>query len=424
LKSWGLPVFAKEHHHTVHSLQELMAFATKIEKQRDFLPFEIDGIVVKLSELKDRDILGSTAKTPRWAVAYKFAPEQATTLIEEIGVQVGRTGVLTPVAHLSPVFLSGSTITRATLHNIEEIERKDIRVSDHVIIEKGGDVIPKVVSVDLKQRSHDSKPWKMPHECPMCGTPVIRLAGEVAYRCPNKSACPGQQLQKIIFFASKKAFDIEHLGERNIEKFVQMGLVQRIPDIFRLTEQSLATVEGFKEKSIENLLTSIEKAKKCPLERFILALGIKNVGEETAYILAKKFGSIEKVMEVDLEALTKIEGIGPIVAQSIVDYFEDPDHLEDIKSLLELGVEPLPMAPPKAHQTLDGKTFVLTGTLKNYSRSEATKLIRDKGGAVSSSVSKKIDYVVVGEDAGSKLSDAKKHNVPILTEEEFSALLN
>jgi DNA ligase (NAD+) len=205
LKNWGLPVFAKEHHQIVHSLEELMAFANKIEQQREALPFEIDGVVVKLNQLKDRELLGATAKTPRWAVAYKFAPEQATTLIEDIVVQVGRTGVLTPVAQLSPVFVSGSTITRATLHNIEEIERKDIRIGDHVIIEKGGDVIPKVVSVDLKHRGPHSKPWKMPHECPICGTPVVRLAGEVAYRCPSKSTCPGQQLQKIIFFASKKA---------------------------------------------------------------------------------------------------------------------------------------------------------------------------------------------------------------------------
>ncbi len=422
LKKWGLPTFEKENHAMVSSIEELMHFADKILKKRHSLPFEIDGIVVKLNDLKDREYLGFTAKTPRWAVAYKFAPEQAVTFIEDIVVQVGRTGVLTPVAQLKPVFLSGSTIMRATLHNLEEIKRKDIRIHDTVTIEKGGDVIPKVVSVDTTKRPGDSKPWHMPKQCPMCGAAVVHFEEEVAYRCPNKTSCPGQQLQKIIFFASKKAFDIEHLGEKNIEKFSQMGFINRFPDIFRLTYQDLEQVEGFKEKSINNLLTAIEKAKECPLDRFILALGIKNVGEETAYLLAKKFKTIENLIKADEEALTRIEGIGPVVAQSILEYFKDEDSLQDIRDLLSLGVKPLSLHA-SAHQTFDGKTFVLTGTLKNYSRADATKLIRDRGGNVSSSVSKKVDYVVVGEEAGSKLQEAKKHGVAILSEEEFTNLL-
>ncbi len=423
LKKIGLPVFDDTFRRRCNDVDELLKFADKIEEKRHHLPFDIDGIVIKVDELKYHDQLGVTGKSPRWAVAYKFAPEQALTRIHEITVQIGRTGVLTPVAELEPVFVAGSTISRATLHNQEEVERKDFRVGDWVFIQKAGDVIPQVVSVDKKRRPHSTHPWKMPKTCPSCGTRVVESEDEVAVRCPN-SHCPEQQMRRIIYFASKDAMDIEHLGEKVVEQLFMKKLIRNISDIYTLTEHDLAKLEGFKEKSIQNLLTSIDKSRHVTLSRFILALGIKHVGEGIAELLAEHTGDLEKLAQMDSEELKEIQGIGDKIAHSVVEYFRDPLHLKEIQSLIRLGVK------PKAHKVVrrkdhvfSGRTFVLTGALQNYSRDEATKLIKERGGKVTGSVSQKTDFVLVGEDPGSKLDKARELKIKILSEEQFEKLL-
>ena len=422
LKKVGLPTGKPEHVALCSDLDEIMKFAAKILKEREHLPFEIDGIVVKVNELKYHDLLGVTGKAPRYAVAYKFAPEQALTRVNEITVQVGRTGVLTPVAELEPVFLAGSTISRATLHNREEVARKDIRVGDTVVIEKAGDVIPQVVKVDFKMRPDGSKPWHMPKHCPICDTAVVHLEGEVAVRCPNPK-CGGQKVRSIIYFASKHAMDIEHMGERVVEQLVEKGLVRRISDIYLLDENALAELEGFKEKSIRNLLGSIDASRKCPLSRFIMGLGIKSVGTETAELLAEEAGDLETLMEMSEEALVAIGGIGEKTAKVIADFFKEKENREEIRLLLAHGVHPQKMKMKMSGHEFSGKTFVLTGALANYSRDEAAALIKERGGKVAGTVSKKTDYVLVGEDPGSKYDKAKELGVKILSEEQFQEML-
>jgi len=422
LKKIGLPIAKPEHLAVCADADEVMKFAEKIHKQRGHLPFEIDGIVVKVNDLKYHDLLGVTGKAPRYAVAYKFAPEQASTRVNEITVQVGRTGVLTPVAELEPVFLAGSTISRATLHNQEEVARKDIRVGDWVLIEKAGDVIPQVVKVDFKKRPHDSKPWHMPRHCPICKTDVVHHAGEVAVRCPNPK-CAGQRVRRIIYFASKHAMDIEHMGERVVEQLVERGLVSRISDVYLLDEKALAQMEGFKEKSIQNLMASIEASRKCPLSRFIMGLGIKYVGTETAELLAEEAGDLESLMKMSEETLLAIDGIGEKTAKAIAAFFKDEDNHEEIKLLLAHGVQPQKMKMKIAGHDFSGKTFVLTGALQNYSRDEAAALIKERGGKVTGSVSKNTDYVLVGDEPGSKYDKAKQLGVKILSEDQFQKML-
>jgi DNA ligase (NAD+) len=424
LKKVGLPVFEESFRQKCSSIDEILKFADKIEEKRHKLPFDIDGIVVKVDELKYHDQLGVTGKSPRFAVAYKFAPEQALTRIHAITVQVGRTGVLTPVAELEPVSLAGSTISRATLHNQEEVERKDIRVGDWVVIEKGGDVIPKVVEVDKKRRPHETKPWKMPRSCPSCGTHVIHSQEEVAVRCPNSKNCPEQQMRRIAYFASKDAMDIEHLGEKVVEQLFHKKLVHHISDIYALTKADLAKLDGFKEKSIENLHASIEKSRHVSLSRFILALGIKYVGEGTAELLAEHAGDIEKLAEMSATDLEEIQGIGTKIAHSVVDYFKDSAHLKEIQLLLKHGVKPqgLKLKRRKDHAFSD-KTFVLTGALEKFTRDEATRLIKERGGKVTGSVTKNTDFVLVGEDPGSKLDKARELHIKTLSEKEFEKQL-
>lgn len=423
LKKIGLPTARSEHVAVAHDLSGIMKFADKILKQRDELPFEIDGMVVKVDELKVHHALGHTGKTPRFAIAYKFAPEQAHTRINDITVQVGRSGVLTPVAELEPVFLAGSTISRATLHNQEEVARKDIRIGDFVTIEKGGDVIPKVVQVDFKKRSHDSKPWHMPKHCPICKAAVVHREGEVAAFCSNPK-CAGQRVRRIIYFASKHAMDIEHMGERVVEQLVEKGLISRVSDIYLLDEEKLARLDGFKEKSIQNLLSSIEASRKCPLSRFLMGLGIPSVGTETAELLAEHAQDIDDLLQKKEEDLIGIEGIGEKTARTIAEFFRDPDHREEIKLLCAHGVEPQKAARKKIlGHPFAGKTFVLTGALEHYSRDEAAALIKERGGKVSGSVSKNTDYVLVGADPGSKYDKAKELRVKILDEKEFERML-
>jgi DNA ligase (NAD+) len=424
LKKIGLPAFDEHFRKRCQDVDEILNFADAIEEKRHQLPFDIDGIVVKVDELKYHDQLGVTGKSPRWAVAYKFAPEQALTRICDIVVQVGRTGVLTPVAELEPVSLAGSTISRATLHNQEEIERKEIRIGDWVIIEKGGDVIPKIVEVDKQRRPPHTHPWKMPKTCPSCSSPVVQSEDEVAVRCPNTKECPEQQMRRIVYFASKDAMDIEHLGEKIVEHLFTKKLIHNFSDIYALTAENLSGLEGFKEKSIQNLLQSIDKSRHVSLARFILALGIKYVGEGTAELLAEHAGSIEKLSCLSVEQLQEIQGIGGKIAHSVVEYFKEPAHVKEIQMLLMRGVKP--QAPKVARRTdhaFSGKTFVLTGALQNYSRDQAAALIKERGGKVTGSVSAKTDYVLAGEDPGSKLDKAKELKVKVISEYDFEQLL-
>jgi len=422
LQKLGLPVAGE--FKRCHSFEEIWKFAEKVEQKRPTLPFEIDGIVIKVDDLAAQKKLGVTGKNYRWAVAYKFAPERAETVIREITVQVGRTGVLTPVAELEPVFVSGSTIARATLHNEDEVKRKDIRVSDHVFIEKGGDVIPKVVEVNKAKRPAHTHPWKMPSTCPVCGTKVVRSEEKVAVRCPNQAGCPAQGLKRILFFTSKSGMDIDHLGEKVVTQLVELGFVKRLSDIYTLTPEQLFQLKNFKEKSVLNVLESLEKSKNVTLGRLIMALGIKFVGAETADLLAARAGNLENVALMTEEELLDIEGIGPKVAESVVTFFADPDNQEEIARLFEYGVTPRVQEVKgfKEHP-FQGKTFVLTGGLEHYTRDHAASLIRERGGKVTGSVSKSTSYVLVGSDPGSKYEKAKKFGIPILSEEEFISQL-
>lgn len=422
LKKLGLPTLKQAA--LASNADQIFQFADQVLKNRSTFGFDIDGIVIKLNDLKEQQHLGSAGKHPRFAVAYKFAAEQAETKVLDITVQVGRTGVLTPVAELAPVFLQGSTIARATLHNQEEVERKDIRIGDSVIIEKGGDVIPKVVSVNLFLRPQDAVQWHMPKVCPSCNTPVVKSEGEVAYRCPNPT-CHEQLLRRVIYFAGKDAFDIENLGEKVAEMLFRKGLVRTPSDLFALTEEQIATLDHFKEKSVKNLFRSIQASKQVTLDRFIMALGIKHIGQQTAELLAIKAHSIQKLMEMTKEEFMKIEGIGEKVANALLEFFSDSANRLEIDRLLKMGVTP---ASLRAIEFVDhffgGKTFVLTGTLDQFSRQEAAKLIKERGGKVTDTVSKKTDFVVAGSDPGSKYEKAKALGIPLLDEASFLQHLN
>jgi len=418
-----LPTASPDHLAKCKDLNDIIAFSDRILAERKDLPFEIDGIVIKVDDLSLHQKLGVTGKHPRFAVAYKYAPEQSETRINEISVQVGRTGVLTPVAELDPVSLAGSTISRATLHNEDEIRKKDIRVGDYVIIEKGGDVIPKVVQVVKEKREKELKEWHMPKVCPSCNSQIVHREKEVAARCTNPN-CEAQRLRTLIFYASKQALDIEHLGEKVVTQLVEKGLVSRPSDFYLLDENSLSKLEGFKEKSIKNLLKSIEESKSCSLSRFIMGLSIPYVGIETAELLANHFLTIENIIKADTDQLVAIEGIGEKMADSIVTFFKSPHSLEEVDLLLKHGVT---IQKVKKRESIShlfaGKTFVITGTLDNYSRDEAKELIKQRGGKVTGSVSKNTDYVLLGVDPGSKYDKAKKLNISILSEEKFISLL-
>ena len=422
LKQLGLPIVGE--YLLCETFDEVIKFAREVEKKRSTLPYEIDGIVIKVNDLAAQKKLGITGKNYRWAVAYKFAAERAETFVREITVQVGRTGVLTPVAELDPVLVAGSTIARATLHNEDEVKRKDIRVGDYVFIEKGGDVIPKVVEVNKARRQAPTHPWKMPSKCPVCDTEVVRSQKEVAVRCPNKMRCPAQGLKRLIHFAGKGGADIEHLGEKVIMQLVEKGFVSRISDIYTLVPEQLTLLKNFKEKSIHNLLTSIEKSKDIPLDRLIMALGIPHVGAETAELLANRTGSLEALAHLTEAELLTMHGIGPKVAESLLTFFADPEHQEEIARLLERGVKPrVKQVHRFENHPFSGKTFVLTGALKNFTRDSASALIKERGGKISASVSKSTDYLLAGGDPGSKYEKAQKLGVTLLTEEEFLTLL-
>ncbi len=419
LKRLGLPVAKEEHFAKCSSLEEILTFSHHIEKIREKLPFAIDGVVIKVDQLAYHDRLGFTGKCPRSCVAYKFAPDRVESQIESITLQLGRTGVVTPVAELTPVHVSGSTISRATLHNQEEIARKDIRIGDFVWVEKGGDVIPKVVEVIVEKRGQGSTKWRMPTKCPFCSTPLLQEEGEVAVRCTNPD-CPEMQLQRLIFYAGKQGMDIGFLGQKVMEKLVTAGVVRSFSDIYTIDEKDLKNLEQFKEKSIANLLGSIERSKNVSLHRFILALGIKYVGKETALALEEKAGCIKTLATFSEEDLLQIDGIGEKAAQSIAAFFQDPKLQKELHDLLAVGV--LPRYEKKMvdkDHLFYGKTFVLTGTLSSLTRNDAADRIKEKGGVIKNSVSKKTDYLIAGKEPGSKYDKAVSLDVEILDEKSF-----
>ncbi len=422
LQQMGLPTL--EARALCQSREEITGFLHHVAELRPKLNYDIDGVVLKVDNLESQRILGSTAKNPRWAIAYKFAAEQAETTVREITVQVGRTGTLTPVAELEPVTLAGSTIARATLHNEEEVARKDVRVGDRVVIEKGGDVIPKVVRVLPDGRSEDSTPWTMPGMCPACETPVVRVEGEVAVRCPNQEACPAQAQRRIAYFVSKPAMDIGEMGSRVVEQLIESGFVTRPSDIYTLTTEQLLTLEGFKEKSAQNLIAGIDKSRTPTLARFLMALGIKYVGSGTADLLADEAGTLEALQEFDRSRLVAIGGVGEKVADAVLEYFASEKNREEVSRLLANGVVPQVTEPSQfSDHAFKGMTFVLTGTMHHYTRPQAAALIKERGGKVTGSVSKKTDFLLAGDAPGSKLAKAEKLGVQILTEQQFEQRL-
>lgn len=409
------------HWKIVKSVDDTLDYFNYWQKHRESLPYEIDGIVLKINNLKLQERLGRTAKLVRWAAAYKFPAEQVTTVVEDIEVQVGRTGVLTPVAHLRPVPLAGTIVKRATLHNADEVRRLDVRIGDTVILQKAGDIIPDIVQVLPKMRSGKEKKFQMPAKCPVCGSPVQKKEGEVAYYCQNKK-CYAQQIEELTHFVSRTAFDIVGLGPKILEQLQRADLVKTPADLFKLTEEDLAPLERFAEKSAANLVAAISRAKNVTLAKFIYALGIRHVGEETAIALADAFGSLNKIKSATLEELQQTEDIGPKVAQSISGWFKDKINLALVDGLMANGIR-IKNPEKKFAGKLQGMIFVLTGELKNFSRDEAKEKIRSLGGDVSSSVSKNTSYVVAGENPGSKYSKAEALNVKIISEKEFLALI-
>jgi DNA ligase (NAD+) len=407
----------------VHSVDEMMEFQAEVRKIRESLPFGIDGVVFKLDNLDEAAAILPTMKHPRTAIAWKFGAEQAWTTLKEIVLQVGRTGVITPVAELEPVELSGSVVSRATLHNAEEVERKDIRPGDRVLIEKGGDVIPKVVESD-KTMPHRQHPWKMPKTCPVCGTELVRDEEEVAWRCPNRDGCVEQQIRKLCHFVGKDGLDIEHIGEKSIRHLYTNGYVRSPHDLFALTKEQLLSLEGVKEKSADNILAGIARAKTPSLDSFLLALGIRSVGAGTAQRLAQHVETLDGFMHLTDASIREVEGVGDEVASSVMQALQDPSFLLEVRLLREAGVSPTPVYKLKGIEghPLNGATIVFTGTL-HMPRAEAAKRVEACGGTVTDSVSKKTSFVVVGADPGSKLSKAQSLHVRVLTEEEFVALL-
>jgi len=419
LKQWGFrinPLIRSQ-----IPINDVLKYYRELSEQRHQLPYDIDGMVVKVDSLSLQQQLGATTRSPRWAIAYKFQAIQETTVLENIEIQVGRTGVLTPVAHLKPVKVAGVTVSRATLHNEDEIEKKDIRIGDTVLVQRAGDVIPEVVKVILSKRTGDEKKFSMPDKCPVCGTAVVRMEGEAAIRCIN-AGCSAQVKERIKHFASKGAFDIEGMGDKLVDQLVEKGLLTSFADLFKLDQATLAGLERMGDKSAENLINAIEASKRISFARFIYALGIRHAGEHVAVLLSENFESLDDLVSYPQQELTKIEGIGPVVAESVADFFRQENNMCAIQSMLEGGVQIVFEARKKARPH-DGKTFVLTGALGGMTRRRAKDMITAAGGKVSGSVSRNTDYVVVGESPGSKLTKARELGVAVIDEEGFKELL-
>ncbi|HHB91659.1 MAG TPA: NAD-dependent DNA ligase LigA [Thioploca sp.] len=416
LQQWGLPI-AKQNQ-VLTGINECLQYYRQILSQRDALPFEIDGVVYKVNNIEQQEILGFISKAPRWAIAHKFLAQEALTKLLAIKVQVGRTGAITPVAKLEPVNVGGVTVSHATLHNQDEINRKDIRANDTVIVRRAGDVIPEVVKVLVEKRSPDSKPFILPNKCPACDSEVIRVRGEAVARCTGGLICPAQRQQALQHFVSRQAMDIDGLGKQLIAQLVTNNLINNPADIYYLTHKQLAGLERMGDKSADNVMFAIEKSKNTTFARFLYALGIREVGESTANILADQFNNLDELKNATENKLKGIMGIGPVAAKNIVNFFQQPNNIEIIERLRTAGLN-WPVSSLKNEQVLAGKTFVLTGILLQMTRNEAKANLQKLGAKVSSNISKKTDYLVAGEKAGSKLKKARNLGIKILKEADF-----
>jgi len=421
MKKMGLPV--PGYFEVCKSIDQVLDIINEWNSIRPELPYEIDGVVIKVNEEMYREELGNTSKAPRWAISYKFEAEQAPTVLESITLQVGRLGKITPVAELKPVQLAGTTVKRASLHNEDEILRKDIRPGDTVVVEKAGEIIPQVISVVNPDRKDRSPVFQMPENCPACSEKLVKFEGEVAWRCINPT-CPPQVLERIKHFASRDAMDIDGLGEAVVEQLIDANLISNFADLYTLKKSDLVPLERMAEKSAQNLIDAIAKSKEQPLERIIYALGIRFVGKTVAKDLARHFKSIDDIMDADIETMTTIDSIGPKIAESVYEFFRNEKHQNVLKSLKESGLAFEKEEEEMISSVLEGKKIVLTGTLPTLTRKEAAELIEKHGGTTTSSVSKNTDYVLAGENAGSKLEKAKKHDISVLNEDDFLAMIS
>ena len=422
LKQWGFPV--AEQTACVQGAAGLVDFHQRMGQARDALPYDIDGVVYKVNSLAAQRQLGFVTREPRWAVAHKYPAQEQLTTVQAIEVQVGRTGKLTPVAKLAPVFVGGVTVTNATLHNEDEARRKDVRVGDTVVVRRAGDVIPEVVSVVLEKRLQDAQIFTMQHQCPVCGSPAVREEGEADYRCTGGLFCSAQRKQAILHFAHRRAVEIEDLGDKLVEQLVDAGVVKTLPDLYRMGFTALVTLERMAEKSANNVLASIEKSKHTTLPRFLFGLGIRHVGEATAKELARHFGKMDAIMDATLDQLLQVADVGPIVAQSLRTFFDQPHNREVVEQLRACGVTWTEGEPTAgASLPLAGQTFVLTGTLPTLSRDQAKDMLEALGAKVAGSVSKKTHCVVAGAEAGSKLDKAQELGIKVLDEAGLLALV-
>lgn len=423
IESLGVPV--SKYSEIVQNNIEMEAYFQKILGQRNALPFDIDGIVFKVNSIKSQNNLGFVSKAPRWAIAYKFPAEEAETIVNDITVQVGRTGAITPVARLKPVFVSGVTVTNATLHNEDEMNRKDIRIGDSVMVRRAGDVVPEVVRVILEKRPNHAIKFTMPKQCPICGSDIERIDGEAAQRCTGQYKCNAQIKQGISHFISRKAMNIDGLGEKIVDQLFEQGMLKNIADIYKLDFAVIENMDRFGKKSVENLKESIEISKKTTFGKFIYALGIRNVGEATSKELAAHFRSLDNLFNATVEDYLMVNDIGPVVAESLVKYFHNESNQQIINSIIASGISwPTLKEINAINSKLNNQTFVVTGTLNSFSRDEIKDLIEANGGKVSGSVSKKTSYVIVGDNPGSKADKANELGVPIITEINLMEMLN
>ena len=420
LIEWGFPVSRELD--VVRGVEGCLSFYEEIGRRRDLLDFDIDGIVVKVNRLDQQRALGAVSRAPRWAVACKFPAQEKRTVVRGIDVQVGRTGTLTPVARLEPVRVAGVTVTNATLHNQDEVDRKDVRVGDTVIVRRAGDVIPEVVRVLPDHRPEGTEPFELPRECPICGAPAQRSEGESAVRCGAGLSCPAQRKQAIIHFANRRALDIEGLGDKLVEQFVDLGIVENVVDLYRLELEAVAALERMAEKSAANLIESLERSRQTTLPRFLYGLGIRDVGEATAAALARHFGDLDPLLGASEETLQEVPDVGPVVAANIRAFLDNPNNRDLVRRLADILSWPAVSGP--APSPLAGKTFVITGTLGAMGRSEAKERLQALGAKVAGSVSKKTDYVIAGEAAGSKLDKAERLGVPVLGAEDLVRFLD
>jgi DNA ligase (NAD+) len=419
LRQAGLPVNPTIER--AHSLDDVSTYCDKWQRQRHDVDYQIDGVVIKVDRFALREELGATSKAPRWAVAFKFPPEERTALVRQIQVNTGRTGKVTPFAVLEPVFVGGVTVTNATLHNEDEVHRKDVREGDTVVVRRAGDVIPEIVGPVLEKRPPGTEPWQFPRNCPSCSTPLVRKDGEADWRCPNKAGCPSQGVEWLFYFASPDAMDIDHLGYQTVIALMERGWVKDPADVYSLTAEQLAQLPGFKDKSIQNLLGAIAASKDRPLWRLLVSLNIRRVGSHVAQLLARRFHSLEALSAAALEELQSVGGIGPEIAGGVHAWLQQPENQALLEKLRRAGLRTQDEAPADdgAPRPLAGKTIVITGTLPHLSREEATAAAEQAGGRVTSSVSKKTDFVLAGENAGTKLDKARTLGVEVIDEAEF-----